>query len=163
MTEPTTKAQLLDKLREKRAQWDVAVAQVPTDRMTQPGAQGEWAAKDIVMHMAYYERWMADRMGEQLRGESYTPTELDLMHFDERNEIVFQRTRNRSLDDVMAESRAAFQAIINAVEAHSEAFLFQPHTFEGAPGPVIIAQMLRSEVYDHYAQHIPYLNEWAAS
>jgi hypothetical protein len=163
VAEPTTKSELLNKLREKRAEWDAAVAQVASDRMTQAGAQGEWAAKDIVMHLAYYERWMADRMHEQLRGENYIPTELDMMHFDARNEIVFQRNRGRALEDVMAESRRAFQDILSAVEAHTEAFLFQPHQFEGAPGPVIIADMLRSEVYDHYAQHIPYLNAWAAA
>lgn len=161
--EQMTKAKLLKTLRSRRAEWDATLAEVPESWMTERGVAGEWSVKDIIAHLTYYERWYADRLHEQLRGEYYTPTEIDAMHYDERNEHIYQQNRDRPLDDVLAESRLVFQRLIEGVAGHSEAFLTEPQEIEGAPGPVIVWQMLRGDVYDHYAQHIPSIREWLAA
>src|SRR5262245_50648196 len=91
-----------------------------------PGAAGEWSVKDLIVHLTSNERWMADRMGEALRGETYTPTAPDTMHWDERNNVIYQRNRDRPLPDVLADSREAFRRLIEVTEAHSEGFLLEP-------------------------------------
>jgi ketosteroid isomerase-like protein len=163
MDEQMTKASLLETLQAKRAEWDALLAEVPEARMTEPGVAGEWSVKDIIAHLTRYERWMGDRMHENLRGETYVPTETDAMHFDERNNVFFQQDRNRTLPDVQAESRVAFQQLVEAVQAHTEAFLIEPQQFEGAPQPIVVWQMVRSEVYDHYGEHVPSVKRWLAS
>jgi uncharacterized damage-inducible protein DinB len=162
MNEPMTKAMLLETLRARRAEWDAALAEVPIERMTEPGVAGAWSVKDIVAHLTYYERWFADRLQEQLRGDPYIPTALDFMG-DARNDVLYEQNRERPLDEVLADSRATFQRLLAGVEAHSEAFLTTPQHFEGAPGPVLIWQMLRGDVYDHYPQHIPAIRHWLAA
>ena len=163
MDDEMTKAKLLETLRAKRAAWDALLAEVPEDRMTEPGVAGSWSVKDIVAHLAYHERWYADRLQEQLRGERYVPNEIDRMPFDERNDWIFQQQRSHTLADVLAESRQAFQTLIAGVEAQTEAFLIEPQRFEGAPGPVTIWQMLRGDVYEHYGQHMPSIQAWLAT
>jgi uncharacterized damage-inducible protein DinB len=163
MADQMTKSKLLELLRVKRAEWDAVLAQVPQDSMTEPGVAGHWSVKDIIAHISYHERWYADRLHEQLRGESYTPTEIDMMPFDERNGHIYEQNRDRSLQEVLVESQQVFPRLIAGVEAHSEAFLTEAQQFEGAPGPVFIWQMLRGDVYDHYAQHIPSIQEWLAA
>ena len=158
-----TKAGLIDTLRTRRAEWDAALAQVPEDRMTQPGAAGRWSVKDIITHITSYERWMADRMHEVLRGETYVPTELDQLHYEPRYDRIYEIERDRPLEEVLAESRQVFPRLMAAVQAHTEEFLIQPQQFEGAPQPIVVWQMLRSEVYDHYGEHIPSILAWAAS
>jgi hypothetical protein len=160
MDSEMTKARLLELLRAKRAEWDAAIAEVPMDRMTEPGAAGHWSVKDIIAHLTYHERWYADRMQEVLRGEAYKPTELDAMHWEQRNPIIYERHRDQPLPDVLAESRQAFERLIEGAQALSEAFLTEPQAFEGAPGPVRIWQMLRGDVYEHYGQHIPSIRDW---
>jgi hypothetical protein len=157
------KAKLLDTLREKRAQWDAALAQVPEARMTEPGVAGEWSVKDIVAHLTFFERWYADRLHEALRGEVYTPTEFDWMPFDERNDLVFRQNRERPLADVLAESRQAFADLLEGAQAQSEAFLIEPQQFPGAPEPLTVWKMLCGDVYDHYGQHIPSIESWLAA
>lgn len=157
-----TKAKLLDLLCSKRAEWDAVIAEVPRERMTEPGAAGHWSVKDVIAHLSYHEGWYADRLHEQLRGETYTPSELDMMHWEQRNPIIYERNRDRPLEDVLAESKQVFQRLIEGVEAHSEAFLTEPQVFEGAPEPVVIWMMLRGDVYEHYGQHIPSIKEWLA-
>jgi hypothetical protein len=163
MDEQMNKAKLIETLRAKRAEWDAALAEVPEALMSEPGVAGEWSVKDMIAHLTYHERWFADRMHETLRGESYVPTEMDFMDFDQRNDRIFQQHLDRPLPDVLAESRQAFQRLLDGVQAHAEAFLMQPQQFEGAPGPVIIWQMLRGDVYEHYGQHIPSIKSWLAT
>jgi hypothetical protein len=161
MAEHISKTELTDRLRMRRAEYDAAVDAIPRSTMLEPGATGHWSVKDIIAHLTYYEAWMADRLTEQLEGRTYTPGELDGMHWEPRNQIIYDRTRALPLDKVLAASKATFQRLIAAVEAHDEAFLFRPQTFQGAPGPIVIADMLRTEVYDHYTQHVPDLLAWA--
>jgi hypothetical protein len=160
MPEEMTKARLLELLQTKRAEWDATLAQVPKDRMTEPGVAGEWSVRAIVAHINYHERWYADRLHEQLRGETYRPNEIDMIHFDERNGIVYEQNRHRTPSDVVAESRQVFQRLLEGVQAQSEEFLTRPQRFEGAPGPVLIWNMLHGDVYEHYALHIPSIKEW---
>jgi hypothetical protein len=160
MDDQMTKSKLLETLRSKRAEWDAMLAEVPAERMAEPGVAGEWSVKDIIVHLSYHERWIADRLHEGLRGESYVPNELDTLPFDERNEIVFQRNRDRPLADVLEESRQAFQRLLEGVEAHSEEFLLEPQQFEGAPGPITIWKFLRGDVYEHYGLHAPSIRSW---
>jgi hypothetical protein len=158
-----TKARLLETLRSKRAEWDSLVAEVSIGRMTEPGVTGDWSVKDIIVHLTYHERWIADRLHEGLRGEAYTPNELDRLSFDERNDIVFQQNRNRPLSDVLDDSRQAFQKLLDGVQAHSEQFLLEPQQVEGAPQPIIIWQFIRGDVYEHYGLHAPSIRSWLAT
>lgn len=156
-----TKPRLLETLRTKRAEWDAAVSEVPPNRLTEPGVAGHWSVKDIVSHLTYYERWMADRIHEQLRGENFIPTEIDMIpSIDARNNRIYEQTKDLPLETVLADSRQTFQRLIEGVEAHTEAFLTEPQQFEGAPEPIIVWKMLRSEVYNHYALHIPSIKAW---
>lgn len=157
-----TKARLLEILRSKRAEWDALIAEVPSDRMTEAGVAGAWSVKDIIAHLTYYERWFADRLHEQLRGETYLPTELDMMG-EARNDVVYERVKDRPLADILAESRQAFEKLIAGVEAQPEKFLIEPQRFEGAPGPVRVWEMLQGDVYEHYAMHISSIKNWLAS
>ena len=163
MTDQITKARLIETLQASRATLDALLAEIPTQWMVEPGAAGDWSVKDVVAHLTYHDRWLADRLHEQLRGERYQPGELDFMEFDQRNERIYRQYRDLPLDQVLAESRSSFQRLLEGVHAHAEAFLIEPQTFEGAPGPVVVAEMLRSEVYDHYAAHLPSIRTWLAA
>src|SRR6476469_2870693 len=118
MDEAMTKPQLLATLLARRAAWDATLALVPPARMTEPGVAGPWSVKDIIAHLTYYERWVADRLHEGLRGEAYQPGDLDRLPFDERNDRIFQQRREQPLADALAASHAAFADLVAGVEAH---------------------------------------------
>ncbi len=158
-----TKSRLLATLRSKRAEWDAVLAEVPVGQMDEPGAAGDWSVKDIVAHLTYHERWFADRLHETLRGETYVPTEMDRMPFDERNHRIYQQNRRRLTAEVLADSQQVFQRLVEGVQAHSEAFLIEPQQFEGVPEPVTVWKMLRGDVYEHYGEHLPAIKSWLAT
>lgn len=164
MTEEMTKAQLLDLLRTARAEWDALLAQIPPDQMSQPGVAGPWSVKDNIAHMTHFERWHADRIDEALHGVRYTTTPFDRLSVEEQNTVIYDQHRDQPLADVLAESRAAYEKLMQAVAAQSEAFLIsQPHPFEGLPGPSLVWQMLEGDVYGHYPDHMIGIKQWWAA
>src|SRR5262249_28135152 len=108
MNNEMNKTKLLELLYSKRAEWSAVLAEVPEARMTESGVAGHWSVKDLIAHINYYERWYGDRLHEQLRGETYTPTEMDRMHFLTRNDIVYEQYKNHPLDEILAASREGF-------------------------------------------------------
>jgi uncharacterized protein (TIGR03083 family) len=155
-----TKDGLVTALRERRAELDALLEGVPPDAACKPGDAGGWSVKDVVVHLAWHEGWFADRLREALRGEAYRPGELDRMGFDERNELLRRRDRDRPWEEVLVGSREGFRRLVEGLEVQPEAFLVEPQRFEGAEEPVVVGELLRSNVVDHYGEHLPQLRAW---
>jgi hypothetical protein len=51
MTEPRSKAALLELIERERGLWDDMVAEIGEDRIFLPGATGEWNFKEVVAHL----------------------------------------------------------------------------------------------------------------
>ena len=148
-------------LARKRAELEAALAAVPGKRMTVQGAAGLWSVKDIVAHITFNERRLIERMNEIQRGAVYTLTELDTMDANQRNYIEYQQFRDMPLAQVQAESRQTYQDLLAALQSFDEAALFAPRQFVGAPQPVTLHELLRSQVIDHYGEHLPSIRRMA--
>ncbi len=160
MDAPMTKAKLLEVLQTNRAELEALLAEIPRDRLSEPKAIDDWAIKDHLAHLTYHEAWYADRIDEALHGIAYKPTPIDAMTYEERNPIVYERHKADPLNQVLTAWEAAHAKLMQAVAAQSEEFLTTPQVFEGAPGPMIVWQMLRGDVYDHYQEHIMWIRGW---
>jgi hypothetical protein len=162
MSEPMTKAKLIETLHAKRALWEAALARVPVNRMTQPQVTGYWSVKDLIAHLGAYTRWYADRLRENAEGIVYMGQPEDMLETDARNDVFYRRYKDQSLAEVREFEQKAFDDLMRGVEANSEAFLTEPQIFQGAPGPMLVWNMIRGDVYDHYDLHIPQIEAWAA-
>jgi len=58
INEPITKQQLLEKIRQSRAEWESFLSRLDEDQLIKPGASGEWSVKDIIAHLNWHEREM---------------------------------------------------------------------------------------------------------
>ena len=63
---------------------------------------------------------------------------------------------------MLAESEHVFGRLLEVVEAHTEEFLTQPQHFEGAPGPLLVSNMLDGDGYGHYRDHMQSIRDWLA-
>ncbi len=161
MTDPKTKSELLEAMRAARGEWDDLIAQVPQGRLSEPGASGSWSARDVVAHLTEFDRWLA--LGLAIRLEKPPQIWLDDLSLDEFNAVLHEHNRDREPVGVLAESKRVFEELKSEVEARSEEFLFGTHRVDGVSYEVIPHQMLKSESYGHYRDHIPGLRAWLAS
>jgi hypothetical protein len=128
--------------------------------MLTPNAIGDWSIKDVIAHVTSYERYMADRVREMVRGESYRGAETagelaaflarlgypdfgsPLLDDDEPNAWVVEHNRAKSLPDVRAESQRAFASLMDALEQLPDEH-FTERFAEGIAG----------NTWEHYQHH----------
>ena len=162
MAQPTNKTELLDQIRAGRAAWDALLARVPAERRTQPGATGEWSLKDVLAHLAFYERYVADELQAAARGAIPAPhPAIDELDTDAANAWIYQQSQDRPLAEVRADEQQAYEAVLAAVEALPDEALFTPHRFAWVDEDYLW-QAIPGNVHEHYEEHTLPLQAWLA-
>jgi hypothetical protein len=161
MKDPTSKSELLQAIHIARNEWDALIARIPHHRLSDPVASGPWSIKDVIAHVTEYDRWLA--LGLAMRLQKPPQIWLDDISLDEFNAVLHQQIADRNPDDILLDSNRVSQDLINEIEAHSEAYLFGTHRVEGVSYDVIPFQILKSESYGHYRDHIPAIRAWLSS
>ena len=150
------KATFLETLRADRAEWEAVLAAIPQERMSTPGVAGDWSVKDVVAHMAWGEREMVG----VLRMRALVGSELWNVSQDARNAAVFEENRQRALEDVLAEEPQVFQQLLALLEPLTDEDLLDSGRFAEMPAEWEPWQVIASNTYEHYRQHVPDLRAW---
>jgi hypothetical protein len=146
-----TRTQLLETIRTGRRTLEDTLAGFDDGAMTDR-IDETWTRKDLLAHLEAWERRVV-RLLERLRVGAPADPEIET---DELNERYWRESRDRSLDDVRAGERAAYDALIAAIEGASDAELFDGGHFawrEGEP----LADWFRGNSDEHYAEHLEQL------
>jgi len=151
-----TLAAFLDSLRSGRAEWEALLAQIGADRMTQPGVEGDWSIKDIVAHVTWHEREMLG----VLRARALVGSDLWNLPTDERNAAIFEQNKDRALDDVLEESRQIFPQLLELAAGLSAEELNDPRGFSEMPEEWSPWELVASNSYTHYPDHIASIRAW---
>jgi len=151
---PGSKAELLASIeREWKSLMDVA-AKLDFTKMTTPD-EGGWSPKDNLAHLA---EWMNVLMGyhldrrpshEVLRVSEEVTKGWDMEII---NPVLFERNRNRPLQDVLAELKSVYVELINKLESLTYEDLLVPrHADDPEKRPVLM--WVLGDTTDHFAEH----------
>jgi hypothetical protein len=123
----TSKAQLIDELRQEQAQWEALLHDIGEEHMTQPGVAADWSIKDIIAHLTGWRSRTVARFQAALRHEPAPPPPWpqDLQTDDEINAWIYAANRDRPLADVLRDSRDVFDQLVAALDAFPEAELME--------------------------------------
>lgn len=153
------KQELLDLTRSERAALDELIAHLDADDLTTGGVIDGLSIKDVVAHITAWERRLADGIDAWRRGDTVAWPEpgYTMSQVDELNDRDFAAGRSRSLDDVLADSRAVYERALAIVEALAEDELFTARPeFNGHP----IAGIVRANMDEHYREHLDAIDVW---
>jgi uncharacterized damage-inducible protein DinB len=151
------KAEFLNLQRQARAEWDALIAQVPPDKMTQPDVVGRWSIKDLIAHVAWYENEMVNVITTRVFDGSPW---WELEDVDERNARIYEQYRDVPLDKVLTDAKAIYQKFIEALMSLSDEELNSASYFRDMPTEWIPWQVIASNCFEHYPQHIPDVEAW---
>jgi uncharacterized protein (TIGR03083 family) len=151
-----TVAQFVAQVRQARAQWDALVAQIPAEQMTRPGAAGDWSVKDVLAHIAWHENEMLG----MLQARALVGSGLWNLPLDQRNQAIYAQNKDRSLQDVQKEYIQVFARLLPALEKLVDQDLHDPARFPGMPADWEPWQVIASNTYEHYQDHLSGLQTW---
>jgi hypothetical protein len=154
-----SKTQFLTELRDEQAAWEALLDEIGQAHMTQPEAAGGWSIKDIVAHLTGWRRRSVRRFQALLKHEPdfSPPWPKELREDDEINAWIYESNRDRSLAEVLSESRDVFQQLLETLDAFSEEELQELRRLLGLEEE----QVSGSLFFAHFHQeHEPDMRAW---
>src|SRR5690242_4812855 len=140
MTEPPgwmNKANLLERIDQEHAALNRLLARLSVAQLLQRGVYGELAVKDVLAHLAAWERLEAGWLDASRHGEPVVRYMLDYELTDDNGDLmtdalnaqIFAENAARSPADILSDLHAAQALITAGVEALSEVEINDPHAF----------------------------------
>lgn len=131
MPRPTSKPDLLMAIERERGKLDAVLETVAPERRVAPGVVGEWSVKDVLAHLLEWEQMALGWYRTGLRGEvpAVPAPGYKWNQLPQLNRAIFEKHRDRPLDEVLAAFRASRQEILGVIEALSDEDLFTAGRF----------------------------------
>src|SRR5690242_9526625 len=146
MADQITVDELAALIRETSTRMELLLAQLSVAQINQPGAVGVWSVKDVLAHIAFWERYAADIIRDALRGD--IPVLVADDETERSNASVVKQYYQRPLSAVIAEWQAAREELLDQVERLANADLNDPDRFDWSDGTRLLDHIAGSS-YDH--------------
>lgn len=161
-TDPTNKVELLQQMQDGYTSFVALLTPLSEEQMTTPGVNGDWAIKDILVHLATWQRRMANRVEALSRGDEVNPNQPAINNEEEMNrfnDATFAANRSRPLDQVWSDFRSSYQDLLQSTRLLSENDLFNPHRYSWLEGSALW-ENIAGNSFAHYEEHAPMITAW---
>jgi uncharacterized damage-inducible protein DinB len=150
-------AELAALIRQTSTELELLVARLNVAQMNQPGAVGVWSVKDVLAHIAFWERYGTNVIKAARRGE--TP-QLDAEDSTEsRNASVVAQYYLAPIGAVIASWNEAREDLLEQIQGLSEADLNDPDRFPWSEGRTLLDRIAGNS-YAHEQEHIEQIRAW---
>jgi len=162
ITHPRSRAELLERMRAGREEWDALISQIPERVLTAPLLASGWSVKDVIAHVAAIENWTAAQIRAAV--EHRTPTDMELYgveevlpdpegwDLDRENAAIYERYKEMPLAEVMAFSGRAFHDLLATIGRVPEVD-FARRGAQPWTGDESLLEIIPGQCYAHYEQH----------
>jgi len=146
---PMRKTDILEHISATHLLLEVHLSALSDTQMTQPGLNGEWAVKDLLAHITWWEQHLLRRLRTG-RDDLYQQ-EVSMQAVTDRvNDEIFAANRSRSLAEVLEDFHSSHQQVLAAVEALPEEALAQAEIYDA----------IAWDTFQHYPEHTAMLRSW---
>jgi hypothetical protein len=146
------RAELLAQLNSEHEAWESLLEQIGEDRMEEPGVAGAWSVKDVVAHLTAWRRRTVGRLEAAAQGQPdpIPPWPAELHEDDEINAWFHARDSDKSVAEVVSESRRVFQQLASAVQKLPDDALDDPGRFPWMQGIPLSGAAFFSHFHDEH-------------
>ncbi|MGH2507926.1 MAG: ClbS/DfsB family four-helix bundle protein [Ktedonobacteraceae bacterium] len=162
MTDPTTKAELLEMMQQSQTAFEALLAPLNATQMTTP-VSGDWSIKDVLVHFITWQgravqTLEAAQRNEQPQLHPVIKTDEEMHHF---NDATYVAHRSRPLAEVQQDFRTSYQRLLASIEALREEDLFEPGRFAWHNGKALWS-IAEEDTRGHYNEHALVIEAWLA-
>jgi len=150
-------AELLKSLEDARAGLEATLAGLDETQLLAADACGAWSTKDVLAHLTACEAELVTGLSRIRRGQSpgkvlYTDAEIQA-----QNEKWQAESRDRPLDQVLADFRGVRRQLVRQLESLGDQDLNAPRAWFQQRS---IADWVQDEIVAHDREHATGLAEW---
>ena len=154
MDEQSIIARLLAELGQEWSNIERICAGLSEAEMLTHGVQGDWSVKDVLVHLAAWEKLLLDRLGYIFTGqEPQYPAMSTWDDIHRFNAQVYEENRDRPLTSAVIEFRSLYQGVMTVLEALTDEQLNQTYTYDFPDDHLSLLQFIRANTIDHYREH----------
>lgn len=154
------KQELLAAIRRERAAFEQAVARVGEARMTAPSLDGGRSVKDVLAHVSAWEKicmaLIRNRTPIDPPAQGETGPSTDVI-----NDRIYEGSRDKPLDEVVAEAQRSYADIVALVESLSDDELSAVQG-GGEEGPRV-GELIGGNGNGHYREHTAQIERWLST
>lgn len=139
-------------IRTERNRLEKLLSTLEKSDMEQPGMTGAWSVKDILAHLVAWEHFLLEWYQSGLQGCSpkIRPVGMSKKKMDNINQEIYERNRDRRLDEILSEYHSSFEELLIVIESISEEDMFASCKFEWT-GSLTLADYIAGNTCNHYA------------
>jgi hypothetical protein len=162
MAKQTSKDQLLKDIYTERRRLEKNLSTLSAEDMIQPGVSGTWSVKDILAHLAAWERLFLDwyHTGVQGCSPATLPVGMGQKSIHTLNQQIYEKNQRRSLDDITAEFHTSYRQIVTVIEEIPEGDMFVHGRFNWTE-ELTLADYIAGNTCNHYAWAKSQIRKWA--
>jgi hypothetical protein len=158
-----TRDEVLGRLRSERARFDAAVVAIPAGRLSFVPAGRAHSPRDIVAHVAAYDRLIVERLRASRNGET-TAFDRDRVGWEAFNERVWAAAAQLSAEETIADAAAVFAELLDEIARLSDEELAAPTGATVALDPAWLdgrapAVLIGIDGFEHYPMHLAALED----
>ncbi|HKG26813.1 MAG TPA: DinB family protein [Thermomicrobiales bacterium] len=135
-----TREEILAQIDRSWANFTEAIAGLPADRLGEPGVSGHWSAKDVIGHVAFWDRFSAEQARRQLSGEPEPEGMNDWQALNDRDHAA---KADWDASRILSELDAAHAEILTAYRAL----------------PTLDPDHVKED-WEHYDEHAAEIHAW---
>jgi uncharacterized damage-inducible protein DinB len=146
------KADVLNDLREARADLLDAISGLTPEQMMRPGVIGFWSIKDLLDHLVAWESEVVTALNQVQNKKK--PSILQIEEIDEWNEDNYHKNARRLLDAVLKDFEGVHRMLTHMIEDYPERDLMDNRRYpwmEGEPLAYLIEESAMLHERDHAA------------
>lgn len=148
---------LLRMMRSERFEWDELLSKVPDYSITLPPPGYRHSPKDVIVHIAAYEGWVAERITAARAGRT-TDLDVDRDGWRRYNDTLWGILLRRTVQEAREGAQRAFNEVVEAVDSLGDEDLVSRTPLVASldvrwlgDGP--LWQAIASDTFEHYRQH----------
>ena len=159
--EPKTKQEILDLIRDERGRLQAVIEQLSEAQIRAPVFEGGRTVKDILIHIAAWERLMTQWIDETYAGvvPQRPAPGMSWDDLDQLNEQIYQGNKDKALSEILASYDASYAQALKAVEGMTDQDLFDGKRFEWRNGDPMW-HMVAANTWWHYKEHREQIDAW---
>jgi hypothetical protein len=154
-----TKSEILNQLTASREKFLAAIENLSEEEMTQPGINGEWSIKDILVHMTRWEAELVKLLWQASQGRRPTTIHFGKADVDEINLHWFEESRARPLELALQDYHGVRKQTIRRVKDLTEQALTDTNAYPWLDGQPLW-EWIAGDSFEHETEHLNDIINW---